>query len=106
MPAASRGYFAWKVEIVKIVGTDFTSIDKVKYSAKSVNEGGFAIKGNETTVKVLQINGDEGSLKLESGSNFATYFNKASKVTGLNLYVKRMSFEEVNSVADIEKEFG
>ena len=106
LPAASRGYFAWKVEIVKIVGTDFTSIDKVKYSAKSVNEGGFAIKGNETTVKVLQINGDEGSLKLESGSNFATYFNKASKVTGLNLYVKRMSFEEVNSVADIEKEFG
>lgn len=106
LPAASRGYFAWKVEIVKIVGTDFTSVDKVKYSAKSVNEGGFAIKGNETTVKVLQINGDEGSLKLESGSNFATYFNKASKVTGLNLYVKRMSFEEVNSVADIEKEFG
>ena len=105
LPAASRGYFAWKVEIVKIAGTDFTSVDKVKYSAKSVKEGGFAIKGNETTVKVLQINGDEGSLKLESGSNFATYFNKASKVTGLNLYVKRMNFEEVNSVADIEKEF-
>lgn len=45
LPAASRGYFAWKVEIVKITGTDFASVDKVKYSAKSVNEGGFAIKG-------------------------------------------------------------
>lgn len=105
LPAASRGYFAWKVEIVKITGTDFSSVDKVKYSAKSVKEGGFAIKGNETTVKVLQINGDDGSLKLESGSDFATYFNKASKVTGLNLYVKRMNFDEVNSVSDIEKEF-
>ena len=105
LPAASRGYFAWKVEIVKITGTDFASVDKVKYSAKSVNEGGFAIKGNETTVKVLQINADDGTLKLEEGSSFDTYFNKASKVTGLNLSVKRMSFDEINSVSDVEKEF-
>lgn len=105
LPAASRGYFAWKVEIVKITGTDFASVDKVKYSAKSVNEGGFAIKGNETTVKVLQINADDGTLKLEEGSSFDTYFNKASKVTGLNLFVKRMSFDEINSVSDVEKEF-
>lgn len=105
LPAASRGYFAWKVEVVKVTGTDFASVDKVKYSAKSVKQGGFAIKGNETTVKVLQINADDGSLKLESGSDFSTYFNKASKVTGLNLYVKRMSFDGVNGVKDLDKEF-
>ena len=106
LPAASRGYFAWKVEIVKITGTDFSSVNKVKYSAKSVKEGGFAIKGNETTVRVLQINGDDGSLKIESGSKFATHFNKASKVTGLNLSVTRKNFEEINAITDIEKEFG
>lgn len=104
LPAASRGYFAWKVEIVKITGTDFASVDKVKYGAKSVNEGGFAIKGNETTVKVLQINADDGTLKLEGGL-FAKYFNKASNVTGLNLSVNRMSFDQINSVSDVEKEF-
>ena len=104
LPAASRGYFAWKVEIVKITGTDFASVDKVKYGAKSVNEGGFAIKGNETTVKVLQINADDGTLKLEGGL-FDKYFNKASNVTGLNLSVNRMSFDQINSVSDVEKEF-
>ena len=104
LPAASRGYFAWKVEIVKIAGTDFTTVDKVKYSAKSVNEGGFAIKGNETTVKVLQINADDGTLKLEGGL-FDKYFNKASNVTGLNLSVNRMSFDQINNVSDVEKEF-
>ncbi len=104
LPAASRGYFAWKVEIVKITGKDFASVDKVKYAAKSVKEGGFAIKGSEKTVKVLQINSDEGTLKLEGGT-FANYFNKASDATGLILSVKRMNFDEINGVSDIEKEF-
>lgn len=107
LPAASRGYFAWKVEIVKVTGTDFDSVDNVKYSAKSVKDGGFAIKGNETTVKVLQINNSTGNLNLtETGDgSFNSYFNKASKMTGLNLAVTRINVNDVNSLADPSKEF-
>lgn len=107
LPAASRGYFAWKVEIVKVTGTDFASVDKVKYSAKSVKEGGFAIKGNETTVKVLQINNSTGNLDLTGtgDGSFNSYFNKASKMTGLNLAVTRKNVNDVNSLADPSKEF-
>ncbi len=107
LPAASRGYFAWKVEIVKVTGTDFASVDKVKYSAKSVKEGGFAIKGNETTVKVLQINNSTGNLDLTGtgDGSFNSYFNKASNMTGLNLSVKRMDCDAVNNIADPSKEF-
>ena len=107
LPAASRGYFAWKVETVKVTGTDFTSVDKVKYSAKSVKEGGFAIKGNETTVKVLQINNSTGNLNLTGtgDGSFNSYFNKASKMTGLNLAVTRKNVNDVNSLADPSKEF-
>lgn len=107
LPAASRGYFAWKVEIVKVTGTDFASVDKVKYSAKSVKEGGFAIKGNETTVKVLQINNSTGNLDLTGtgDGSFNSYFNKASKMTGLNLAVTRINVNDVNSLADPSKEF-
>lgn len=107
LPAASRGYFAWKVEIVKVTGTDFASVDKVKYSAKSVKEGGFAIKGNETTVKVLQINNSTGNLDLTGtgDGSFNSYFNKASKMTGLNLAVTRINVNDVNSLIDPSKEF-
>lgn len=107
LPAASRGYFAWKVEIVKVTGTDFASVDKVKYSPKSVTQGGFAIKGNETTVKVLQINNSTGNLDLTGtgDGSFNSYFNKASKMTGLNLAVTRKNVNDVNSLADPSKEF-
>lgn len=107
LPAASRGYFAWKVEVVKVTGTDYTSVDKVKYSSKSVKQGGFAIKGKETTVKVLQINSNEGNLNLTSTeeNSFSSYFKKASKMTGLNLSVNRMNFDQINSVTDPSKEF-
>lgn len=98
LPEASRGYFAWKVEIIKVTGANTKSVAKLKYNAKSIRTGAFAIRGDSATVKVLQINDGVGNLDISSEkSAFNEKFNKASTMTGLNLAVTRRTVAEANA---------
>lgn len=95
LPASAKGYFSWKTEVIEV---DDANSDPAYYP-KSVNTGAFAIKGTESTVRVLQITGttgSAGSLDLKNDEAFNEKFNSVNDITGLNLHVTQMSQDDLN----------
>ena len=109
MPAASKGYFAWKVEVIKI---DANSVDsdgnyvsdaknKIAKKVKSAKTGNIVISGSEATVQVLHIlnsDGGTGSLDL-NGSDFQDCFNATYDITKLRINVTEIKQNDLNALA-------
>ena len=109
MPAASKGYFAWKVEVIKI---DANSVDsdgnyvsdaknKIAKKVKSAKTGNIVISGSEATVQVLHIlnsDGGTGSLDL-NGSDFQDCFNAKYDITKLKINVTEIKQNDLNALA-------
>lgn len=109
MPAASKGYFAWKVEVIKI---DANSVDsdgnyvsdaknKIAKKIKSAKTGNIVISGSEATVQVLHIlnsDGGTGSLDL-NGSDFQDCFNATYDITKLRINVTEIKQNDLNALA-------
>lgn len=109
MPAASKGYFAWKVEVIKI---DANSVDsdgnyvsdaknKIAKKVKSAKTGNIVISGSEATVQVLHIlnsDGGTGSLDL-NGSDFQDCFNATYDITKLKINVTKIKQNDLNALA-------
>ena len=109
MPAASKGYFAWKVEVIKI---DANSVDsdgnyvsdaknKIAKKVKSAKTGNIVISGSEATVQVLHIlnsDGGTGSLDL-NGSDFQDCFNATYVITKLRINVTEIKQNDLNALA-------
>ena len=109
MPAASKGYFAWKVEVIKI---DANSVDsdgnyvsdaknKIAKKVKSAKTGNIVISGSEATVQVLHIlnsDGGTGSLDLNS-SDFQDCFNATYDITKLRINVTEIKQNDLNALA-------
>ena len=119
LPAATKGYFEWKVDIVKLKtnsdGTYDYDSSSIAKRPKSASTGAFVISGSEATVQVLHIESiDEdnkdttGSLDL-NGSEFQNCFNEMYDVTKLKLNVTTISQSELNDIATgksaIDEEF-
>lgn len=95
LPASAKGYFSWKTEVIEVDDAN----SNPAYYPKSVNTGAFAIKGTESTVRVLQITGttsSAGSLDLKNDEAFIEKFNSVNDITGLNLHVTQMSQDDLN----------
>ena len=95
LPASAKGYFSWKTEVIEVDDAN----SNPAYYPKSVNTGAFAIKGTESTVRVLQITGNSGSagsLDLKNDEAFNEKFNSVNDITGLNLHVTQMSQDDLN----------
>lgn len=95
LPASAKGYFSWKTEIIQVDNAN----SNPAYYPKAVNTGAFAIKGTESTVRVLQIlgsGGGSGSLDLKNDEAFNSKFNEVSGTTGLSLHVTQISQEDLN----------
>ena len=117
LPAATKGYFEWKVDIVKLKtnsdGTYDYDSSSIAKRPKSASTGKFVISGSEATVQVLHIesysiskkNGkveehnSTGNLDLE-GADFQKYFNDMYNVTKLKLNVTTITQKELNSIAE------
>lgn len=109
MPAASKGYFAWKIEVIKI---DANSVDsdgnyvsdaknKIAKKVKSAKTGNIVISGSEATVQVLHIlnsDGGTGSLDL-NGSDFQDCFNATYDITKLRINVTEIKQNDLNALA-------
>ena len=109
MPAASKGYFAWKVEVIKI---DANTVDsngnyvsdaknKIAKKVKSAKTGDIVISGSEATVQVLHIlnsDGGTGSLNL-NGSDFQDCFNATYDITKLKINVTEIKQNDLNALA-------
>lgn len=97
LPASARGYFAWKVEVVKIGNANnsaTSTLKKEELCPKSVSQGAFAIKGANSTVKVMQIlsrNSTTPKFDLKENAEFNQAFSAVSNVTGLELEVTKMN---------------
>ena len=109
MPAASKGYFAWKVEVIKIdantVDSDGNYVsdakNKIAKKVKSVKTGDIVISGSEATVQVLHIlnsDGGTGSLDL-NGSDFQDCFNATYDITKLKINVTKIKQSDLNALA-------
>lgn len=95
LPASAKGYFSWKTEVIEVDDAN----SNPAYYPKSVNTGAFAIKGTESTVRVLQITGttsSAGSLDLKDDEAFNEKFNSVNNITGLSLHVTQMSQDDLN----------
>lgn len=95
LPASAKGYFSWKTEVIEVDDAN----SNPAYSPKTVNTGAFAIKGTESTVRVLQITGNTdsaGSLDLKNDEAFNEKFNSVNDITGLSLHVTQMSQDDLN----------
>lgn len=94
LPASAKGYFSWKVEVIEVADKNTDSA----LCPKSVNTGAFAIKGVESTVRVLQIlgSGGSGALDLKDDEAFNEAFASVGSTTGLELHVTQMTQDELN----------